>query len=137
MKTKNFFKQGFIIEFFSIILKKVISFLKLLHYDNYSILNYFSIIYTIFVMIFAYDIDYGAFQFLRFVVSGFALWTVFKFKNDKKLEKFLLPFMGLAILFNPVLPITLDQELWQLFDSVVVVYFAFWAVLLCKLKSKQ
>lgn len=132
MKFKDFITDGFILKAiikFVEIIKRKSSEIKTIPTDNYNVLNYFILLYIPLILIldFMYrGIEYGAYQFLRWIVAGFALWTVYKFKDTENLKKFLLPFATIAIIFNPIIPLTFEKEFWQLLDIIVLLYFAVW-----------
>ena len=66
--------------------------------------------------------SYGYYVFLRWVVTGtalFVLWVVYKLE-----KKIWIGLMAItAILFNPIFPIHLDKETWVVIDLVVVGLF--------------
>jgi hypothetical protein len=64
------------------------------------------------------DMPYGYFQIVRFAsMAGFAYIAYFNFENNKKNEALL--YVLLAILFQPLIKISLGRELWNLVDVVV------------------
>lgn len=132
MKFKDFITDGFILKAiinFGKIIKRESPRIKTIPTDNYNVLNYFIILYIPLILIldFMYrGIEYGAYQFLRWIVTGFALWTVYKFKDTENLKKFMLPFAAIAITFNPIIPLTFEEEFWKLLDIIIFLYFAVW-----------
>ncbi len=65
---------------------------------------------------------YGYYILLRWVVTGLALFVLWVAYNLNK-KSWLWLMMGVAILFNLILPIHLDKELWQIIDLIVAVLF--------------
>jgi len=66
---------------------------------------------------------YGYHILLRLVVCGVALYVGIALKNHASLRSHFIPFMLLAVLFNPLIPIKLIQWLWLPIDLGVAVYF--------------
>ena len=66
---------------------------------------------------------YGYYQLLRFVVCGAAGYVAFIAYNWKKIWAVWL-FGFIAVLFNPLIPIHLSREIWQLIDVVCAALFA-------------
>ena len=66
---------------------------------------------------------YGYFVFLRIVVclGAFVFTAIFA---GQKRETLVVIFAGIAILFNPVLPIYLTREKWLVIDAATIVIFA-------------
>lgn len=75
----------------------------------------------------AADHSHGFYTFLRLYVSGLAALWAFGFH---KLDKPVLGLLALccALLFNPVFPVELDREAWQVIDVVAGCGFA-WVAL--------
>jgi hypothetical protein len=64
---------------------------------------------------------YGFYQLLRIVVTGTALYVVVQTRNHRPYWPWLM--VGIAILFNPILPITLKKREWQQIDVGVAGIF--------------
>jgi len=75
---------------------------------------------------------YGYYVLLRWVVTisaVFLLWLAYESKKT-----FWLFLMGIiAILFNPIIPVHLDKEIWVVIDIIVAIIFL---VSIYKLKLK-
>jgi hypothetical protein len=65
---------------------------------------------------------YGYYQLLRFVACGVAVYVVVMAYNWHETWAIYL-FGFIAVLFNPLIPIHLSRELWQLIDTICA--FAF------------
>ncbi len=66
--------------------------------------------------------SYGYYIFLRWIITGTAiliLWIAYNLKQ----EVWTWIMAGIAILFNPIMPIHLDKETWVIIDFVVAVIF--------------
>jgi len=72
--------------------------------------------------------QYGFYQILRLVVTVCAIymsWYMF----DKKQSGWGVVFIILAILFNPIYPIYLQKDTWQLIDiGAAIIFFASFTV---------
>ena len=65
-----------------------------------------------------FDMPYGYFQFVRMAgLVGF-LYLAYEAHQNKKQEALIL-FIGLAILFQPFLKISLGRTIWNIVDVVV------------------
>lgn len=69
-----------------------------------------------------FRLPYGFYTMLRFVVTiycGYVAYTFYKLYDGKN---YLYVLYGmLAILFNPIIPIHLDRESWQIIDLLMVI----------------
>ena len=83
----------------------------------------FSILITIFLLVAAiFGLGpIGAYQILRWTVMlGAIIWAMnFYDKN----QGFFITFCIIAILFNPIIPIYLGRELWQIVDFIAGAIF--------------
>lgn len=76
---------------------------------------------------------YGYYVFLRWIVTGvaiFVLWTAYNLKK----QGWLWLMVGIAILFNPIIPIHLDKGMWMVIDFIVAILFL---VSIFKIKPKE
>jgi uncharacterized membrane protein len=63
---------------------------------------------------------YGYFTLLRFVVCIVTVFSAFlAYSQNKKNWAWILG--GIAALFNPVIPIHLNRELWSVIDIIVAI----------------
>jgi len=74
---------------------------------------------------------YGYYQLLRFVVCGVSVYVAFVAYNWQKLWATWL-FSFIALLFNPLLPVHLSQEIWQPIDVICALSFVVVTFLLRK-----
>lgn len=70
-------------------------------------------------------LPYGYYTFLRIVVTLCAALAAFEFYMSAKWRFISYIFIGIAILFNPVLPIYLTRTIWAPFDVIVAGIFCF------------
>ncbi len=65
----------------------------------------------------------GYYTLLRLVVTAAAAYIAYDtFQNDKQ-SGWMWVFGFVAILFNPLIPIYLDKEIWMVIDFVVAILF--------------
>jgi hypothetical protein len=76
---------------------------------------------TMLVMAFGGEWPYGFYQLLRFIVFGTAIYVVIQTLRDRQYWPWIMS--GIAILFNPVLPISFTQDDWQAIDFGVALVF--------------
>ncbi len=61
---------------------------------------------------------YGYYQFVRFsALVGFTILAYQIMKNENKTE--MIIYIGLAILFQPLIKIALGREIWNIVDVIV------------------
>jgi hypothetical protein len=61
---------------------------------------------------------YGYYVFLRWAVTGTALFVLWKALEINK-KRWVLIMTAIAILFNPITPIHLDKETWTIIDLII------------------
>ena len=67
---------------------------------------------------------YGYYQLLRFVVCGVAIYIAYVAYNWKKIWAMWL-FGFIALLFNPLIPIYLSREIWQVVDVICAIFYIY------------
>ena len=77
------------------------------------------------------DWPYSYYQLLRFIVCGVSVYISFIAYSWKKLWATWL-FGIIAVLFNPVAPIHLSRDLWQLIDVICTSLFVVFGLILKK-----
>lgn len=65
---------------------------------------------------------YGYYVFLRWIITGVAIFILWIAHNLERRGWFWL-MMLIAILFNPIVPIHLDKEIWVAIDFIVATLF--------------
>lgn len=79
---------------------------------------YMAYISIVILMLFGSTIKglpYIYFQFLRIIVCGTAIYkSILSFNDNKKIWGKI--FIGMAFLFNPIIPFYFDREIWLFFD---------------------
>ena len=67
-----------------------------------------------------FDMPYGFYQFVRFVAMiGFGILDLQANEQKKQTETYI--YVALAILFQPLLKISLGRELWNFVDAIVAI----------------
>jgi len=87
---------------------------------------YFTIWIIPIIMLFValLDLPYGYYTLLRIIVcgcSGYLAFTAYNVSQKATLWVFILG--GIALLFNPIIPIHLSKELWTIIDPIVAFIF--------------
>ena len=76
------------------------------------------IVLAIFLLLCLFNMPYGFYQLVRFIaLVGFAVLAYFASKYENKTE--MIIYLCLAILFQPLLKISLGREKWNFVDVVV------------------
>lgn len=73
------------------------------------------------------DLPYEYFKILRWVVCGVCAYRAYLAYSMRK-NIWMWTFVSFAVLFNPVIPIFLDRELWADIDITlsIVILVSFW-----------
>ena len=66
--------------------------------------------------------SYDYFTFLRYATTGVALWSSFVASKNEKIY-WIWAMVGVAILFNPIIPIHFDRRIWRLIDLLTAMIF--------------
>jgi hypothetical protein len=67
-----------------------------------------------------FDMPYGYYQFVRFVSSiGFGVLAYNANRNKQETEQIVL--IALAVLFQPIIKISLGRTLWNIVDVIVAI----------------
>ena len=83
-----------------------------------------------------YDLEYGYYQFLRIfitiaaVISGYAAY-----RNGGYVVSVIAGII--AIVFNPIAPVTLEKETWIVIDALAALYFLVFAITLWTYKTHK
>lgn len=66
------------------------------------------------------DLPYGYYMILRFIVCGCCGYLAYaEYEEKQKTTKWVIVFAGIALLFNPFIPIHLGREAWTIIDPAV------------------
>ena len=68
----------------------------------------------------AFELPYGYYTFLRIVVTLYTLVLAFYAHDQSKYNQMSL-FLCIAILFNPLIPIYLSKDIWEVIDILTAV----------------
>lgn len=107
--------------------------LKNIPRQNYHLLGYSTFIYLCFILFTAllgWRIDYGYYEVLRWTVTCFSAWTAIRIhKNEVSIGSiWVLVFSAVAILFNPIIKIPFEKDVWLIFDIITALLFFVYAV---------
>lgn len=112
--------------------------------DNYNLLYIVTFLYLGYVIFafwgYRYSLDYYDsgyshrytnsilyYQILRWLLTVLSVWTSAKIYRIYHNSKWLFIFMGIAIIFNPIVTMKFEKEIWDMIDVVVllilIVYF--------------
>lgn len=73
-------------------------------------------------------LPYGYYTFLRLIVTGWAVFLIwFEYQGRSELNGWAIGFALIAALFNPIVPVHLDREVWRIIDFVAAVVFGVYA----------
>lgn len=71
----------------------------------------------------AFPLPYGYYTFSRITITAIAIYVALNhFKRET--NNFYI-FIGIAILFNPLIPIHLSKEIWIPIDLILAIYFTY------------
>lgn len=101
--------------------------LKNIPINNYSILGVVSLGFLSFIII-SQPLEYGFYQVLRWLVCSFSAWTSVKIYQKSSKSFWLMTFIALAIIFNPVLPLKFDEDIWIPIDIVTALIFIAYSI---------
>lgn len=96
--------------------------------------NWYFFIPTILLIIAAGDLDYGYYQILRIIITIFAIVFALVFKGLENIKSMIVMII-IAILFNPILPIYLDKNVWVFLDSFSSIIFLISAISIIRNQS--
>ena len=114
----------------SVLSKKVFKFFLKLPHQNYHILGYVTFLYLVFIIIVSGEtkIDYAYYEILRWLVTCFSVWSAVKIYNKNHQSVWILLFFAIAILFNPVIKISFDNDTWAVIDIATAILFVINAI---------
>ncbi len=103
---------------------------------KFSIKNILTITASAFLFIALIDrLPYGYFTFLRFVVFAVGAYLAYTVYEENKQSLWIWAFGGIAVLFNPFIPIYLQRSQWVIIDLLVGVFFIV-SLFALKIKNK-
>ncbi len=110
------------------LLCKIFSVLKILPHKNYHILGYISFFYLFFVTFILSENAYAHYEILRWLITCFSAWTFVNIYNKNVHSFWLLIFAAITILFNPIVKIELEQDVWMMIDFITLIIFLVYAI---------
>ena len=76
------------------------------------------IVLSILLFVCLLKMSYGYFQFVRVLsMIGFGILAFISYKEKKEIE--MIVFIGLIVLFQPLIKIALGREIWDIVDVIV------------------
>jgi hypothetical protein len=63
-----------------------------------------------------FDWDYSYYELLRVVVCFSSLFIVYRYRSALESKTAIFLYTGIAVLFNPFIPIHLDRSAWAIID---------------------
>jgi len=66
---------------------------------------------------------YAYYQILRWVVCAAGVYAAYLYLQAERIALFWI-FAAMAVLFNPIVPIYMSRDTWQIYDLVAVLVFA-------------
>lgn len=83
-------------------------------------MNYLKIILAILLLLCLFNMPYGYYQFVRFI--GMVVFGILAYKaNENNNSTEMMVYIALAILFQPLIKISLGRTLWNIVDVIVVI----------------
>jgi len=72
-----------------------------------------------------FSLPYGYYTFMRLVVTGLSVYAAFNHSNKDQTQFWML--LGVAVLYNPLIPIHLSRDTWMPINIITGSYFVFLA----------
>jgi hypothetical protein len=73
-----------------------------------------------------FSLPYGAYTFLRIIVTGCSIYIAYKFfKRKERINSYTTCFSIIAIIFNPFVKISFSPDVWLVIDLLVALIFLF------------
>ncbi len=93
--------------------------------QNNAFLKTPAVISSIVLLLSFFDWNYGYYTFLRLAVTGTAVYySYYLYTYLKEQNLWFWTLIGIALLFNPLIPIYLhDKSLWLIIDILVAGFF--------------
>jgi len=93
-----------------------------LQIDHYSLSKYIRLGVSIMLLLALASLPYGYYILLRWVVSVTSVYIAYLAYKEKK-QWWITLFLFITVLFNPVVPIYLNREMWAIIDIIVALLF--------------
>lgn len=82
-------------------------------------------------------LPYGYYTLLRIVVCAAAAFLAFKqFQENQRVSGWMVTLLAIAMLFNPLIPVHLNREIWTFIDLVVAAIFVAHFVIIRRKEEK-
>jgi arginine exporter protein ArgO len=84
--------------------------------------NWFKILAIVFLLGAVGNWPYGYYQLLRWAILIIGAYSVYLAYEIRKISWAWI-FGIIAVLFNPIIPITFSKDIWQIIDIIVAIIF--------------
>ena len=93
--------------------------------DNKVSFSKIPAVFTISMLLLSFfDWPYGYYTLLRVIVTATSVYfTYYLYVETKKQDFWFWTLVGVAILFNPIIIIHLDRNMWEVVDVFTVIFF--------------
>lgn len=82
--------------------------------------NLIKIALSVLLLICLFDLPYGYYPLIRYIaVVGFAILAYYEY--ERKNIPMVIVFVALAILFQPLLKISLGRQVWNIVDVIIAI----------------
>jgi len=82
------------------------------------------------------DLPYGYYRFLRWVICAGSIYHAYlSYETEKKF--WIILYAIIAILFNPIIPIYLDKNIWVVIDMIVAILILISFFFIKKIKEEK
>jgi hypothetical protein len=82
------------------------------------------IVTILLIMAVGIDFPYGFYNYLRIVITCYCIYEIIqKYKVFKDSINYYIIYILIAILYNPIIKISLDKEVWQVINIITIVLF--------------
>lgn len=92
--------------------------------NKMSLFDCSRLIVSVLLLVAVFDIPYGYYVLLRLVVTTLSSFGIYR-SLEKGNKPFILFFISLLILFNPLIPIHFEKETWAVIDIVSAILILF------------
>lgn len=75
------------------------------------------------LLIAVFPLPYGYYTFCRIAISAITIYVALNHLKKETISFYI--FIGIAILFNPIVPIHLSKEIWIPIDLILSIYFIY------------
>lgn len=77
---------------------------------------------VILLLLALFNLPYGYYTFLRIIIFSIACYTIIVLYRLEKTIMSLI-FVIIAVLFNPIIPVYLERDIWAIIDIITAIVF--------------